>query len=157
MCKFFYQFWQEIVLGVTYVLSAQYSCAVVFLKNDNSVSLFQRNNSLAKIYFLLSPNFLLLHIFFLFSINQHCYNHNCFSKNIEIFLKKQKLINNRSITLRQQSQIYNTFLKTIKTFPNLSVAIVTEKHRNFLRKQKIVNNCIICSMHAVKKLTILSD
>jgi hypothetical protein len=38
-CYFFW-FWWEIVFGVTYVHSAQYSCAVVFLKNDYSVSLF---------------------------------------------------------------------------------------------------------------------
>jgi hypothetical protein len=43
-------FWQEIVLGVTYVLSVQYSCAVasvfwlwreIFLKNENTF--FQNN------------------------------------------------------------------------------------------------------------------
>ncbi len=28
LCKFFW-FWQEIVFGVTYVLSVRYSCAVV--------------------------------------------------------------------------------------------------------------------------------
>jgi hypothetical protein len=33
-------FWQEIVFGVTCVLSVQYSCVVVFLKNDYSVFLF---------------------------------------------------------------------------------------------------------------------
>jgi hypothetical protein len=33
-------FWREIVFGVTYVHSVQYSCAVVFLKNDYSVFLF---------------------------------------------------------------------------------------------------------------------
>ncbi len=37
--------------GVTYVHSVQYSCAVVFLKKDYSVSLFKRNNLLAKTYF----------------------------------------------------------------------------------------------------------
>ncbi len=92
-------FWREIVFGVMYVLSVQYSCAVVsffccggkvnckhrqshidFLKNDYSVSLFSRNNSLAKTYFLWNPNFLLLHISFFFSINQHHYNHDRFSK-----------------------------------------------------------------------------
>ncbi len=64
--------WREIGVGVTYVLSVQYSCAVVsvfccgrkanlvqiFLLNPRIffsyilVSLFQRNNSLSKIYFL---------------------------------------------------------------------------------------------------------
>ena len=82
-----------------YVLSVQYSCAVVsvfccggknncehrqshvdFLKNDYSVSLFSRNNSLAKTYFSRNPNFLLLHISFFVSINQHHYNHDRFSK-----------------------------------------------------------------------------
>ncbi len=33
-------FWREIVFGVTYVLSVQYSGVVVFLKNDYSISLF---------------------------------------------------------------------------------------------------------------------
>ena len=36
---------------VTYVHSVEYSCAVVFLKNDYLVSLFSRNNLLAKTYF----------------------------------------------------------------------------------------------------------
>ena len=39
LCWFFW-FWQEIVFDVMYILSVQYSCAVVFLKNDYSVSLF---------------------------------------------------------------------------------------------------------------------
>ena len=39
LCQFFW-FWREIVFGVTYVLSVQYSCVVVFLKNDYLVSLF---------------------------------------------------------------------------------------------------------------------
>ncbi len=33
LCKFFW-FWWEMVFGVTYELSVQYSCVVVFLKND---------------------------------------------------------------------------------------------------------------------------
>ena len=33
-------FWWEIVFGVMYIHSVQYSCAVVFLENDYSVSLF---------------------------------------------------------------------------------------------------------------------
>ncbi len=68
----FFLFWREIGVGVTYVLSVQYSCAAVsvfccgrkanlvqiFLLNPRiffsyiSVSLFQRINLLAKIYFL---------------------------------------------------------------------------------------------------------
>ncbi len=76
----------------TVVLLCQFSCCgrkvnckhgqphVDFLKNDYSVSLFSRNNSLAKTHFLWNPNFLLLHISFLFSINQHHYNHDHFSK-----------------------------------------------------------------------------
>ena len=39
-CVYFFWFWREIVFGVTYVHSGQYSCAVVFLKNDYLVSLF---------------------------------------------------------------------------------------------------------------------
>jgi hypothetical protein len=37
-------------------------------------------------------------------------------------------MNNRSIPLRQQSQIYDTFSKKIGTFSNLSVAIVYQKY-----------------------------
>jgi hypothetical protein len=51
-----------------------------FLNNDYLVSLFSRNNSLAKTYFSWNPNFLLLHVSFFFSINQHHYNHDRFSK-----------------------------------------------------------------------------
>jgi hypothetical protein len=39
LCLFFW-FWREIVFGVTYVLRVQYSCTVVFLKNDYLFSLF---------------------------------------------------------------------------------------------------------------------
>ncbi len=56
-----------------------------FLKNDYSVSLFSRYNLLAKTYFSWNPNFLLLHISFFFSINQHRYNHDCFSKILRSF------------------------------------------------------------------------
>jgi hypothetical protein len=38
------------------------------------------------------------------------------------------LMNNCSIPLRQQSQIYDTFSKNIKTFSNLSVANVSQKN-----------------------------
>jgi hypothetical protein len=37
-------------------------------------------------------------------------------------------MNNRSIILRQQSQIYDTISKNIRTFSNLSVAIVSQKY-----------------------------
>jgi hypothetical protein len=52
-CYFFW-FWQEIVFGLTYVLSVQYSCAVV------SVFCCGRKANLVRI-FLLNPNFLLVH------------------------------------------------------------------------------------------------
>jgi hypothetical protein len=42
-----------------------------------------------------NPTLLLLRISFLFSINQHLYSHNRFSKNIKPFLCKQKLVNNK--------------------------------------------------------------
>ncbi len=96
LCQFFL-FWQEIVFGVTYVLSVQYSCAVVFLKNDYLVSLFQGNNSLANVCFSLKSNFLLLRISFLFSINQHLYSHDHFSKYIETYQFTQKSVNNQTI------------------------------------------------------------
>ncbi len=38
-------------------------------------------------------------------------------------------MNNRSILLRQQSQIYDTFSKNIETFSNLSVAIISQKYQ----------------------------
>ncbi len=57
-----------------------------FLKNDYLFSLFLGNNSLANICFSWNPNFLLLRISFLFSINQHLYNHDPFSKHIKTFL-----------------------------------------------------------------------
>jgi hypothetical protein len=41
------------------------------------------------------------------------------------------LVNNHSIFLRQQCQIYDTFSKNIKTFSNLSVAIVSQKYREY--------------------------
>jgi hypothetical protein len=87
-----------------YVLSVQYSCAVVLAfvcggkanlvlltlfystllaLTDRQMDrdfLFSWNNLLAKTYFLWNPNFLLLHISFFFSINQHHYNHDHFSK-----------------------------------------------------------------------------
>ncbi len=96
LCQFFW-FWQEIVFGVMYVLSVQYSCAVVFLKNDYLVSLIQRNNSLANVCFLLNPNFVLLRISFLFSINQHLYSHDLFSKYIKTYQCMQKSVNNQTI------------------------------------------------------------
>jgi hypothetical protein len=38
-------------------------------------------------------------------------------------------MNNRSIPLDQQSQIYDTFSKNIKTFYSLTAAIVSQKNR----------------------------
>ncbi len=43
--------------------------------------------------FLIKSELLLLCISFLFSINQHLYSHDRFSKNIKPFLCKQKLVN----------------------------------------------------------------
>jgi hypothetical protein len=40
-------------------------------------------------------------------------------------------MNNSSIPLRQQSQIFYIFSKNIKTFSNLSVAIVSQKYQEF--------------------------
>ncbi len=39
------------------------------------------------------------------------------------------MMNNGSIPLRQQSQIYDTFSKNIKTFYSLTVAIVSQKYQ----------------------------
>ncbi len=49
---FFFWFWREIVFGVTYVHSVQYSCAVVFLKNDYLVSFFLEKQLASKNIFL---------------------------------------------------------------------------------------------------------
>ena len=38
-------------------------------------------------------------------------------------------MDNRSIPLRQQSQIYDTFSKNIKTFYSLTVVIVSQKYQ----------------------------
>ena len=40
-------------------------------------------------------------------------------------------MNNPSIPLRQQSQIYDTFSKNIETISNLSAAIVSQKYQEF--------------------------
>jgi hypothetical protein len=40
-------------------------------------------------------------------------------------------MNNRSISLRQQSQIYDIFSKNIETFSNISVAIISQKYQEF--------------------------
>ncbi len=57
-------------------------------------SFFILEKQLASQYmFLIKSNFLLLCISFLFSINQHLYSHDRFSKNIKPILCKQKLVN----------------------------------------------------------------
>ena len=53
LCYFFW-FWREIVFGVTYVLSVQYSCAVVSCFCCGGKVNFVR-------IFLLNPNFLFVH------------------------------------------------------------------------------------------------
>ncbi len=156
LCQLFW-FWQDIVFGVTYVLSVQYSCAVVFLKNDYLFSLFQRNNSLANICFLYNLNFLLLRITFLFSINQHLYSHNRFSNYIKTYLCMQKLVNNCSILEKKQPWNCDTFSKIMRPFPTFQLQSFLKNIQNFLCKQKIVNNCSIPSMHAIRKITSLSD
>jgi hypothetical protein len=40
-------------------------------------------------------------------------------------------MNNRSIPLRQQSQVNNIFSTNIEFFSNLSVAIVSQKYQEF--------------------------
>ncbi len=54
-CVSFFWFWREIVFGVTYALSVQYSCAVMpFFCCGGKVNFVQ--------IFLLNPNFLFVHI-----------------------------------------------------------------------------------------------
>jgi hypothetical protein len=64
-------------------------------------------------------------------------------------------MNNRSIPLRQQSQIYDTFSKNIKTFSNLSVVIISQKYREY--SMQVENRDSIPSTHAGRKITNLSD
>jgi hypothetical protein len=100
---------------------------VDFLKNDYSVSLFLRYNSLAKTYFLWNPNILLPHISFFFSINQHRHNHDRFSKISRSFCGTRNWWIIIVFFLRQQCQIYDVFSKHIETLSNLSVAMVSLK------------------------------
>ena len=48
----------------------------------------------------------------------------------------------------------DTFSKNIETFSNLSVAIVSQKYQEFSMQVEIMNNCIIPSTHAIKKLLL---
>jgi hypothetical protein len=66
-------------------------------------------------------------------------------------------MNNHSIPLRQQSQIYDTFSKNMETFSNLSVAVVSQKYGEFSMQVEIMNNRNIPSTHAVREIAILSD
>ncbi len=130
---------------------------VDYLKNDYSVSLFSRNNSLAKTYFLWNLNFLLLHISFFVSINQHCYNHDRFSKISRSFCGSRNwwiiivFFKDNSVNFRILSQKIS---RPFSTFPLWSFLNNIE---NILCKWKIVNNRIIFSMHAVREITNLSD
>ncbi len=169
-------FWREIVFVVTYVLSVQYSCAVVsvfcycgkvnckhrqshidFLKNDYSVSLFSRNNALAKTYFSWNPNVLLLHISFFVSINQHCYNHDRFSKISRFFC------GNRNwwiiIVFFKDNSVKFTILsqKISRPFPTFPLWSFLKNIKNILCKWKIMNNHIIPLTHTVREITNLSD
>ncbi len=128
-----------------------------FLKNDYWVSLFLEKQLSSQNIFLVKSKLSITTYLFLVFYKSTFLQSQSFLKNIEIFLKKQKSTNNCSVPSRQQSQIYDTFSKNIETFSNLSVAIVSQKYRNFLCKQKTVNNRIIPSTHAVRKITILSD
>ena len=56
----------------TYVLSVQYSCAVAFIKNDYSVSLFLKKQITSQNIFLVKSE--------LYSIELHPYSHYRFSK-----------------------------------------------------------------------------
>ncbi len=58
-------FWREIVFGVTCVLSVQYSCAVVFLKNDYSVSLFLEKQLAIQYMFLVKSELSIITYLFL--------------------------------------------------------------------------------------------
>ncbi len=130
LCQFFW-FWWEIVFGVTYVHSVQYSCTVVFLKNDYSVSLFLEKQLASQNIFLVKSELSITTYLFLVFYESTSLQSQSFLKNIKIFLKKQKLMNNQAIPLRQQSQIYDIFSKNIETFSNLSVAIISQKYQEF--------------------------
>ncbi len=73
-----------------------------------------------------------------------------FLKNINNFLCKQKLVNNRSIPLRQQPQNHDTFSK-------IQLQSFLKNIESYLCKYKIVNNRSIPSTHAVRNSPYLSD
>ncbi len=57
----------------------------------------------------------------------------------------------------QQPYNHNSFSKNIKTSYSLTVMIVSQKNvKNFLCKQKIMNNCSIPSTHAERQINNLS-
>ncbi len=58
-------FWREIVFGVTYVHSVQYSCEVVFLKNDYLVSLFLEKQLASQYMFLVKSELSIITYLFL--------------------------------------------------------------------------------------------
>ncbi len=54
------------------------------------------------------------------------------------------------------SSMRSILWETIVWIYNLTVMIVSQKIKSFLYKQKLVNNCIIPSTHAERKITIRS-
>ncbi len=128
-----------------------------FSKNDYSVSLFSRNNSLAKTYFLWNPSFLLLHISFFFYINQHCYNHDHFSKISRSFCESRNWWIIIVFFKTTVSDLRYFLKKILRPFPTFPLQSFLKNIKNILCKWKIVNNCIIPSTHTVREMTNLSD
>ncbi len=105
----FFWFWQEIVFGVTYVLSVQYSCAVVSVfscgRKANLVQIFLSN----PIFFsYIGINFLLLCISFLLFMDLQPYSHDCFSNISRTLFDFRDNTHWVSLFQRNNSQIFRT-------------------------------------------------
>ncbi len=129
-----------------------------FLNNAYSVSLFQRNNLLAKICFSLIRSKLSITAYlFLVLYKSTSLQSLSFLKNIETFLCKQKLVNDCSIPSMQQHYNHDSFSKILRASTALQSRLFLKIIKNFLCKQKLVNDHSIPSMHAERKITYLSD
>ncbi len=124
-----------------------------FLNNAYWVSLFWRNNLLAKICFSWDPNFRLLRISFLYCIDLHPCNHYRFWKISRPFCASRNwwiivvFIQSNSLTITIVSQKYWDILQPY------SRDRFSKNNENFLCKWKLENNCSIPSTHVERKIT----
>ncbi len=139
-----------------FILEKQLASQYMFLVK--SVSFFILEKQLAsQNIFLVKSELFLQHISFLFSINQRRYNHNCFSKISRSFCGSRNwwiivvILEDNSLRFTILSQ------KILRPFPTFQLRSFLKNIKNFLCKWKIVNNRIIPSTHAIRKIAILSD